>query len=259
MASTSLTITINAVDQASAKIDSILSRLERAQKAAERAARGAGGATDDAAKGAGRLQRGMGRAADAMGGFDAAANLIGRPVIGAIGGSLQAFQEFEDGMAAVRKTTGLSAQETQVLGNEIKRMSRTIPISQKGLADIAESAGSLGIAKDDIGRFVDTTARLSTAFDLDPGKAATSIGTLSNAFGYMNQSTGRLDFKRVEAFGDMINYLGNTSNATEAQILNATQRFAGTARAFKISEQNAAGLMTTMVSLGMALKRPRPA
>lgn len=252
MASTSLTITINAVDQASAKIDSILSRLERAQRQTAKATDLAGNAANNAGKGATRLQRGMGRAADAMAGFDAAANLIGRPVIGAIGGSLQAFQEFEDAMSAVRKTTGLSSKETAALGDEIKAMSRTIPISQKGLADIAESAGSLGIARDDISKFVDTTAKMSTAFDIAPGETATRLGKLANTFGFMNQTTGKLDFGRVQKFGDMINYLGNTSAATEVEILNATQRFSGTAKAMRITENDAAGLTTTMISLGMA-------
>ena len=59
----------------------------------------------------------------------------------------------------------------------------------------------MGIASKDIKGFVEITAKLSSAFQLGPDEAGTSIGKLINLFS--------LSIPQVEKLGDAINQLGN--------------------------------------------------
>lgn len=149
---------------------------------------------------------------------------------------------FESAMADVRKTVGGSPAEVAALGNELLKLSRTIPMSAVELAKIAAAGGQLGIAAGDIRPFVDVTAKMATAFDMTADEAGNAIGKLKNVFS--------LSIPEIGQFGDAINQLGNTSAARERDIVDVMLRVGGTARQFGLAKEQAAALAAAMLSLG---------
>ena len=150
---------------------------------------------------------------------------------------------FESAMADVKKVVDFDTPDgfTQ-LSNELKALSREIPLSAAGLAKIAEAGGQMGIASKDIKGFVEITAKLSSAFKLGPDEAGTSIGKLINLFS--------LSIPQVEKLGDAINQLGNKTNATEKDIIEVLVRTGGMANQFGLSAEQTSALATAMLSLG---------
>ena len=76
---------------------------------------------------------------------------------------INASMEFESAMTGVAKTTDMSDGELAAMGEEIKELSTQIPITTTELAGVAEVAGQLGIAKDDLLDFSTIMSMLATA------------------------------------------------------------------------------------------------
>lgn len=175
--------------------------------------------------------------ADAKGQFiEAAAAGIGLIAAG------KAAVSFESAMADVRKTVGGTPEEIADLGNELLKLSRTMPLSANELAKIAATGGQLGIASRDIKPFVEVTAKMATAFDMTAEEAGDAIGKLKNVFS--------LSIPEISSFGDAINQLGNTSAAREKDIVDVMLRIGGGSRQFGVAKEQAAALAAAMLSLG---------
>ena len=152
--------------------------------------------------------------------------------------------EFESSMAKVKKVLDGSQEEVKALGEELQRMSRYIPLTANELAQIAVSGGQLGIAAKEIKPFVETTAKMSTAFDMTAEEAGNAIGKLKNILGVSIEEMGR--------YGDAISYLGNNSATNEKSIVEVMMRIGGTSKQFGLAKEQAAALAATMLSLGQA-------
>lgn len=72
---------------------------------------------------------------------------------------------FEESMADVRKVVDFdSKEELTSFGNEIKKLSREIPMSMNELAAITASGGQLGIAKKDLLEFTEVAFKNGCGF-----------------------------------------------------------------------------------------------
>ncbi len=153
----------------------------------------------------------------------------------------QASVKFESAMVNVRKTVGGTDAEIEELGNKLRNLSMKIPVDAGGLAEIAATAGQLGIASGDIVKFTELTAKMSTAFDMTADEAAQSIGKIRNIF--------NLNIEGVEAFGDAVNRLGNTTSARESEIVEVMTRIGGASQQFGLATEEAAALSAAMIGL----------
>lgn len=151
--------------------------------------------------------------------------------------------QFETALAQVAKTTGMSAAETQKLGEQIKAMSGYLPKSADELAGMAAAAGQLGIANKDIKEFVELAAKMASAFDIPAEQAGDAIAKLTNNF--------QLSIPQVAKLGDAINALGNTTAAKEKDIVDALSRIGGNAKQFGLSAEEAAALSAALLAMGM--------
>lgn len=149
--------------------------------------------------------------------------------------------KFESAMANVRKTVGGTDGEIAALASELRRMSTEIPVGAERLAEIAATAGQLGIASQDITAFTGLVAKMSTAFDMTAEDAAESVGKIKNIF--------RLNMEEIEEFGDAVNRLGNTTSAKEREIVEVMTRIGGSAKQFGLAREQAAALSAAMVGL----------
>lgn len=152
--------------------------------------------------------------------------------------------DLEEAMAGVRKSAGLTAEETAAMTDQILKLSRDIPIAATGLAAIAEAGGQLGIAKNDIAEFVELTAQMGIAFDISADRAGGAIAKLKNVFG--------LTIPQVESLGDAINVLSNNSAASAADIVEAVGRVGGTADTFGLTAAQTAALTSSFIAMGSA-------
>ena len=170
----------------------------------------------------------------------AAVYSIGRAV-GAVTGQ---FGEFESAMKGVQKTTGMSDEEIDALGDDFKELSRYVPKSATELAEIGKVAGQLGIeGADNINAFTQTVAEASVAFDMDAADAALGLAALVKIYGKTIPEATNL--------GSAVNALGNTTGASEEQILRFTTSLGPSAEMLGFTAGEAMGMGATLIELKM--------
>ena len=151
--------------------------------------------------------------------------------------------KFESAMADVAKVVDASDAQMAGLVHRLKEMSGTIPLTVAELAQIAAAGGQLGVPIEKLDQFIELAAQMATAFNLSAEQSGQAVAKLMNIF--------NLPLEGVRKLGDAINVLGNTSAATEADIVNVLTRIGGSAKQFGLSAQQAAALAAAMLSLGV--------
>ncbi|MEM6866991.1 MAG: phage tail tape measure protein [Cyanobacteria bacterium P01_C01_bin.121] len=222
----SLSILISAIDEASKPIAQVADQIERLEKLGN------------------SLNKTGGRISD-LG--ESMSTRVTAPIIAGMGAATAAAISYESAFADVNKVMGFTEAEASVMSKEILQLSRTLPVSAQGLAEIAAAGGQLGTAKDDLIEFTELTGQMAIAFDMTAGQAGESIGELKNVYG--------LTLNETELLGDTINQLSNNAAANASDIVNAAGRIGGTAQQFGLTEQQTAALATTLIAFGAGPER----
>jgi TP901 family phage tail tape measure protein len=158
--------------------------------------------------------------------------------------TVKSFTAFEDSMANVRKTTGMTKEETIALGSAIDGMALRLPLAHGELAKIAAIAGQLGIqGKTSILGFTEDIAKMATAFDMAPESAATAMAKMANIYD--------IPIENVSALGSAINVLGNTTAAQESAIMDFAMSLGASAKQLGFCETEAIAMGATLISMGM--------
>lgn len=160
--------------------------------------------------------------------------------VGAIGYAINAAQDWESAVAGVAKTVD---GDVSTIAAGIRDMSREVPLAATELAGLAESAGALGIAKEDILDFTRVSATLGVTTNVSADDAATALGQLGNVLDLHSA-----DFER---FGSTLVDLGNKGASTEAQILEITRRAGGAAHLLGLGAAATLGWSSAMANLGI--------
>ncbi|WP_032092055.1 phage tail tape measure protein [Necropsobacter rosorum] len=165
----------------------------------------------------------------------------------ALGGSVVALAkpaiEFESAMADVKKVVDFKTPEGfKKLSKDLLDLTHTIPMTGKELAAIAASGGQLGVAEEDITAFTTTIAKMSVAFDMSADQSGEAMAKLANVY--------KIPISEIGKLGDAINDLSNSSPAKASDIVNTLGRIGGTAKQFGLTENAAAALSNTFISLG---------
>lgn len=175
--------------------------------------------------------------------MEAKTGLIGVAGAGAgLGYVVKQAVDFESAMADVRKVVDASPEQFARLTERIREMTKELPLTAVELANIAAAGGQLGVAADDLDEFTMLAAKMATAFSMSAGDAGNAIAKLSNVF--------QIPIAKMGELGDVINVLGNNTNATEAQIVEAMTRIGGSARQFGLAANEAAALTAAFISMG---------
>lgn len=160
---------------------------------------------------------------------------------------LNAAISFESAMADVKKVVKFEDKDVNgltKLGETLKAMSRTIPLSAAELAQITASGGQLGIAAKDLTIFTDTVAKMATAFDMSAEEAGEAIAKLSNIY--------QIKIGEMANIGDAINHISDNTAAKAKEIVPTLNRIGGTARQFGLTTVEAGALASSFISLGKA-------
>ncbi|WP_341819694.1 phage tail tape measure protein [Wolbachia endosymbiont (group A) of Brachyopa scutellaris] len=158
--------------------------------------------------------------------------------------------DFESAMADVKKVVRFDSKkdEANKFAQELKKLSREIPLSAAELAQIAASGGQLGIDKNDLMKFTTVVAKMTTAFDMSAEEAGNAIAKISNVYG--------IKVDGMENVGNIINHLSDNTAAKAKEMVLTLNRIGGNAKQFGLEIDQASSLASAFISLG---KQPEKA
>lgn len=168
-------------------------------------------------------------------------SVMGGLVVGALASSAKAAMDFESSFAGVRKVVDGSEEELKGLADGMLDLSTKIPVSVNELNNIAESAGQLGIAKENILGFTETIAKLGMTTNLVGEQGATLLAKFANITQMPQENFDRL--------GSTLVALGNDGASTESDIANFAVRIAGAGEIAGLTEASILGISNAMTSV----------
>lgn len=151
--------------------------------------------------------------------------------------------EFESAFAGVEKTVDGTDEQLAALRQGILDMAEEIPASTTEIAAVAEAAGQLGIATDDVLDFTRVMIDLGEATNLSADEAASALAKFANITGTTADEYSNL--------GSTIVDLGNKFATTERDIVEMATRLASAGTIAGLSEQDILALSTAMSSVGI--------
>ena len=168
--------------------------------------------------------------------------------------SVQAYAEFDDKLADVMKTTGLTKDQVKSLNNELAKLDTRS--AQQELLDLARVAGKLGItSEEEILGFVRAADKIKVALSEDLGgdveESINQLGKLVDIF-KLKDEFGIED--ALIKVGSAINSLGAAGTASEAYLVEFGKRLAGIAPMAGISIDKILGLAATLDELGQNIR-----
>ena len=168
---------------------------------------------------------------------------VGAVGMAAFGGVAKVAIDWESDFAGVKKTVDDTAVGYAALSNELRGLARELPASHREIAGVAEVAGQLGVAREDITAFTRTMIDLGETTNLSAAEAATGLARFSAIMGTSHSDVGRL--------GSTIVGLGNNFATTESEILGLSMRLAGMGRQVGMHESDVMGLAAAMSAVGI--------
>ena len=177
-----------------------------------------------------------------------AAAVAGAAIGAAMGLSVKAAADLEQGYIEVAKRTGMAGKELADFASELETLSVTMRgVSIKELQDIAATAGQLGIrGTKNILRFTKTMAKMGVATDLTSQNAALYMARLLNVMGE--------DINAAETFGSVMNELSNNTTAFTSNLADMTLRMGATAKGFGLTSAETLALAASMRDAGARME-----
>lgn len=151
--------------------------------------------------------------------------------------------DWESAFAGVRKTVDATEGQYAQLSTGLRNMSLEVSSSAVELAQIAESAGQLGIKRNAILGFTRVIADMGVATNLAGEEGASSLARFANI---TQMPQGQFD-----RLGSTIVALGNAGASTEKDIVSMGLRIAGAGSFVGMSEPQILGFANALSSLGI--------
>lgn len=171
------------------------------------------------------------------------AGKVGLVAAAGLGAAVKAAVDWESAWAGVTKTVDGSSSQMAELEEGLRGLAKTLPATHEEIAGVAEAAGQLGVAREDILDFTKTMVDLGETTNLTAEDAATNIAQIANVMG----TTG----DEVDNFGAALVALGNAGASTESQILDMTQRIAGAGAQIGLAETDILAIANAAASMGI--------
>lgn len=163
------------------------------------------------------------------------------PIVAGLGLSIKAASDWESAFANVRKTVDTNEAGFARLERGIRDMAMEIPVSTGDLAELAGTAGQLGIAEKNILGFTRVMADLGVATDLVGEAGATTMARFANNM--------RMPQDQFDRLGSSVVALGNTLPATESEIMNMASRLSASSARIGLAEHEVLGWGAALASL----------
>lgn len=157
--------------------------------------------------------------------------------------TVKAFASFESAFAGVRKTIEGSEKDFAILAAGIRQMSQEIPESVENISRIAETAGQLGVAKENVLGFTRTMVDLGNATNIAGEEGAKQLARLANIT--------KLPQSEFDRLGSTIVDLGNNLATTESEIVSMSLRLAAAGSQIGLSEDQILSFSGALSSVGI--------
>ena len=193
---------------------------------------------------AGKIMQNVGQNTKALGGF--MTRYITTPVVAAGTGIVKTAMNTEEAFAGVEKAIGGTAEEMAAIQDSIVDMSKRKPFNVTEIAEVVQTAGQLGVARDNIISFAEAVLDLgAVSSDLD---AATAAEQMAKYFNIAGLDTSE---ENVRAFTSTVFELGNTTATTEGELLEMSMRIAAAGHQVGMTDADILGLAATLSSVGL--------
>lgn len=167
----------------------------------------------------------------------------------ALAAPIKAAASFETAMLGVAKQVKGARDEggnlTAVyfdMAKQIQMMGREIPIATNEIAEMVAAGARMGVAREQLLKFTETSAMMASAFELPSGELAEQMGKIAGLY--------KIPIPAISELGDTINWLDDNAIAKGGDIIEFLTRVGGVAGAVKISGQQVAALGSTLLTLG---------
>lgn len=168
---------------------------------------------------------------------------FGAATAAGLGLAVKAAIDWESAWAGVLKTVEGSPEQLARVEEGLRELATTLPATHGEIAAVAEAAGQLGIATDQVVDFTRVMVMLGETTNLSATEAATALARMMNIMG-----TAPTD---VDRLGAAIVDLGNNAATTEAEIVEMALRIAGAGATIGLSEQDVLAFATALSSVGI--------
>ncbi len=164
---------------------------------------------------------------------------IGEAFVGCVEDAI----EFESAITGVYKTVDGTPEQLAAIADEVKDLSLVIPSTTTEIAAVAEAAGQLGIATEDVMSFTEVMINLGEATNLSSDEAASSLAKFSNIT--------KMSADNYENLGSTVVALGNNFATTEADIVAMSTRMASAGTLAGLTEPEILALAAAVSSVGI--------
>jgi len=172
------------------------------------------------------------------------------PLLGMSTVAIKSAIDFESAFAGVKKTVdeqvdanGRVIISYDDLSNGIRNMAKELPASAAEIANVAETAGQLGIKTQDVLSFTRIMIDMGESTNLSANDAATAIAKIANITGMTSDEYAK--------FGSAVVALGNNFATTESDLVQMTNRLASAGKLAGLTNPQILGLATAMSSVGI--------
>ena len=150
---------------------------------------------------------------------------------------------FDTAIANLRKTSNLTADQLDALGQAAIDASQQQPVDAATIVNIEALGAQLGVADENLQSFAQTVSGLDIATNMDADTAATEMARFANITG-MSEA-------EFSNYGSTIVAIGNNMATTESEVSNLAQRFASAGTAAGMSQADILGVSGALSSLGV--------
>jgi TP901 family phage tail tape measure protein len=168
---------------------------------------------------------------------------FGVAVAAGLGMAVKSAIDWESAWTGVLKTVEGTPEQLAKVEKGLRDLATTLPSSHREIAAVAEAAGQLGIATDDVVEFTRVMIDLGETTNLTAEEAATSIAQMMNVMQTAPEDVGRLGAALVE--------LGNNGASTERDIIQMAQRISGAGAIINLSEADVLAFANALASVGI--------
>ena len=165
------------------------------------------------------------------------------PIVGLGTAATKSAIDFETAFTGVAKTVEGTDEELAQLSDEIRQMAKEIPSTTTEIAAVAEAAGQLGIAVDDVASFTRVMIDLGNSTNITAEDAAISLARFANITG--------MAADEYENLGSAIVAMGNNFATSEAEIVAMSTNLASAGTLAGLTETDIIALATAMSSVGI--------
>lgn len=164
-------------------------------------------------------------------------------VAAAISSPTKAAMEFESAMSDVRKVVDFETPEQfGELSRDIIGLSKELPITANGIAEIVAAAGQAGMVGAELLEFAEMAAKVGVAFDISADQSGEALAKIKTALSLTVSETSLL--------ADGINHLTNNMASDAPGLINFMRRVASTGEQYGFAAVQTAAIGSAMIAAG---------